>query len=102
LRWQGGPNRIRLGAYVDHLANLGFEVETFAQYVTGIKHEIPSSRMDLLPGEIRTAAMRAVERARPSLAAEFINATDDDLIAANVVLVARRRATADSLRLAST
>lgn len=90
LRWQGGPNRVRLGAYVNHLENLGFKVETFAQYVTGIKHEIPSSRMDLLPGDIRATALRAAERARPSLAAKFINATDDDLIAANVVLVARR------------
>ncbi|HEY2170137.1 MAG TPA: methyltransferase domain-containing protein [Candidatus Angelobacter sp.] len=93
LRWQGGPNRVRLSAYVNHLETLGFKVETFAQYVTGIKHEIPSSRMDLLPGEIRIAAMGVVERARPSLAARFINATDDDLIAANVVLVARRNST---------
>ncbi|HEY4676670.1 MAG TPA: methyltransferase domain-containing protein [Candidatus Angelobacter sp.] len=90
LRWQGGPNRVRLSAYVSHLENLGFTVETFAQYVTGIKHEIPSSRMDLLPTGVRATAMRAVERARPSLAAGFINATDDDLIAGNVVVVARR------------
>ena len=90
LRWQGGPNRVRLGAYVNHLEALGFQVETFAQYVTGIKQAIPCSRMDSLPDDVRATAMRVVERARPSLAAEFINATDDDLIAANVVLVARR------------
>jgi len=90
LRWQGGPNRVRLSAYVNHLETLGLEVETFAQYVTGIKHEIPSSRMDLLPGDIRAIAIQAVERARPRLAAKFINTTDDDLIAANVVLVAQR------------
>ena len=90
LRWQGGPNRTRLSAYVNHLEALGLQVETFAQYVTGIKQEIPSSRMDRLPGEIRATAMRVVERVRPRLAAEFIHAPDDDLIAANVVLVARR------------
>jgi hypothetical protein len=97
LRWQGGPNRVRLDAYVNHLENLGFKVETFAQYVTGIKHEIPSSRMDLLPEEIRAAAMQVVEITRPHLATGFINATDDDLIAANVVVVARRSSTSDSL-----
>jgi len=91
LRWQGGPNRVRLSAYVNHLENLGFKVETFAQYVTGIKHEIPSSRLDLLPGDIRTTAVRVIESARPSLAARFSNATDDDLIAANVVVIARRQ-----------
>ena len=46
--------------------------------------------MDLLPGDIRATAMRVVECAHSRLAAKFINATDDDLIAANVVLVARR------------
>lgn len=91
LRWQGGPNRVRLSAYVNHLKALGFEIETFAQYVTGIKQEIPCSRVDSLPDDVRTTAMRVVERARSSLAAGFINATDDDLIAANVVLVARHR-----------
>jgi hypothetical protein len=48
------------------------------------------SLMNSLPSDVRATAMRVVERARPSLAAEFINATNDDLIAANVVLVARR------------
>lgn len=90
LRWQGGPNRVRLNAYVNHLENLGFKVETFAHYVTGIKHGIPISRMELLPDDVRTTAMGLVNRARPSLAPEFLNAADDDLIAANVVLVARR------------
>lgn len=90
LRWQGGPNRVRLSAYIRHLESLGFKVETFAQYVTGIPHEIPCSRMDSLPDDVRTAAMQVVKRARPSLAAKFVNATDDDLIAANIVLVARR------------
>lgn len=90
LRWQGGPNRLRLSAYVNHLEHLGFKVETFVQYVTGIKHAIPTRRMDLLPAAIRCTAMRAAERVRPYLAADFIGATDDDLIAANVVIVARR------------
>lgn len=90
LRWQGGPNRVRLSAYVNHLEHMGFKVETFAQYVTGIKHEIPSSRMDLLPADVRATAIRAAQLARPFLAAKFINVPDDDLIAANVVIVARR------------
>ncbi|HEX3156392.1 MAG TPA: methyltransferase domain-containing protein [Candidatus Angelobacter sp.] len=90
LRWQGGPNRVRLSAYLDHLETLGFTVETFAQYVTGIKDAIPSSRMDLLPNDVRATAMQAIERARPSLAARFVDSTDDDLIAANIVLAARR------------
>jgi SAM-dependent methyltransferase len=91
LRWQGGPNRIRLSSYLTHLDSLGFSVETFVQYVTGIKNEIPSSRMDLLPIDTRAAAMRIVDPVRPSLSPQFINLPNDDLIAANVVLVARRK-----------
>jgi hypothetical protein len=74
-----------------HLESLGFSVETFVQYVTGIKNEIPSSRMDLLPIDTRAAAMRTVESVRPSLSPQFINLPNDDLIAANVVLVARKK-----------
>jgi hypothetical protein len=74
-----------------HLESLGFSVETFVQYVTGIKNEIPSSRMDLLPVDTRAAAMRIVDSVRPSLSPQFINLPNEDLIAANVVLVARRK-----------
>jgi SAM-dependent methyltransferase len=90
LRWQGGPNRVRLSAYVNKLSSFGFSVEVFAGFVAGIKEEIPPCRMDSLPQEIKITSMRVVSEARPHLSRPFRNLSDEDLMAAGVVIVARK------------
>jgi hypothetical protein len=90
FRWQGGPNRVRLSTYVKHLEGLGFTVDSFATFIAGTKEEIPPSRLNSLPSQVHDSAIRLIAETRPHLSKRFKYLPDEDLMAAGMVIVARK------------
>jgi SAM-dependent methyltransferase len=92
LQWGGGPNRIRLSAYLNVLQHLPIDCKVLITSLAGIPEPLESG----LPFEQIAPALLQhsrdyVAQVRQRLAVPFRTMTDEDLMATSFMLVAKKR-----------
>jgi hypothetical protein len=89
LKWRGGPNRVRLSAYVKVLRQeqMGFAI--YINSMAGIAEELPpSTTLENVPRSILDSSRQYVSKVRDGLAMPFRNMPDEDLMITRFLLVA--------------
>jgi SAM-dependent methyltransferase len=92
LKWGGGPNRVRIGSYVELLRQ---EPVNFSIYITSLAgipellshgtlmHEIPETLLEI--------SRNYVSRVRTALAQPFRDMADEELMVTSFLLVAKKK-----------
>lgn len=91
LKWSGGPNRIRLGAYVDTLRKLQLDYTIYATSLAGIPEFLPQeTEISRIPASLFDLSRRYVSQVRTRLARPFRDMSDEDLMVTSFMLKARK------------
>lgn len=93
LRWQGGPNRVRLSSYQKVLQDQKMEHNLYITSLAGVNAEIPPcTRFEDLPKSFLDTSRDFVSSVRNKLARPFREAADIDLMTTGFMLVAKKPA----------
>ena len=88
LAWGGGPNRVRLSAYLAATRDAGLESTFHVTTLAGVEGDW--HRAQPVPQSAFTRSREYVSSVRPRLARPFRDMDDDDLTATSFMLVARK------------
>jgi SAM-dependent methyltransferase len=92
LKWGGGPNRVRLSAYLSVLRRLPVDYKIIITSLAGIPEPLDSPlTLDQLPQPLVEHSRRYVSQVRPRLASPFRGMTDEDLMVSSFMLVAQKK-----------
>ena len=93
LKWRGGPNRIRLSAYINVLRRERVDFTIYVNSLAGIAEELPScTTLEKVARPLLDASREYVSRVRAGLAMPFCNMPDEDLMITRFLLVASKAA----------
>jgi hypothetical protein len=93
LKWGGGPNRVRLSAYIGALKELPVDYKILITSLAGFPDPLDSATpFEQLPDNFVKHSLAYVSSVRPHLASPFCNMSDQDLMATSFMLVAKKRA----------
>ncbi len=91
LKWRGGPNRVRLSAYLDVLGKMGLDFTVYVNSMAGIKEEIPhGTQLRDVPEHVLQVSRQYVAHVRGRLTGRFRSTSDEDLMVTRFLLVARK------------
>lgn len=90
-RGAGRPNRVLMPDYRDWLAQSGLDGDIRVTRLAGLADEIEPTALEALDPTLKARAREVVQAIRPRLAAPYRSLDDDGLMAAGIVLVARKR-----------
>ncbi len=103
LKWRGGPNRVRLSAYLDVLKKLGLDFTVYVNSMAGIAGEIPhGTLLRDVPEPVLRVSRQYVTDVRRRLTMPFRSMSDEDLMITRFVLVARKSDTMPASGVAGT
>ncbi len=89
LKWRGGPNRVRLSAYVNVLQRQQMTFTIYINSMAGIAEELPPcTTLNNVARPVLDASRRYVSRVRAGLAMPFRHMSDEDLMITRFLLVA--------------
>lgn len=98
LKWRGGPNRVRLGAYLKAVKDAGLEAMVYVNSLAGLSEEMPAcTTFENLPSEFLDKSRRCVSQIRPHLAHPFRDMPDEELMITRFLLVARKHTAAEPM-----
>ena len=93
LGWGGGPNRVRLGSYVDVLQRERLHFTVFIDELTGVPGRMaPGTLMEQIPRETIDTSRQYISKYRKGLAKPFRDMCDEDLMVSVFTLCARKPA----------
>jgi SAM-dependent methyltransferase len=93
LKWGGGPNRVRLGAYLKAMQNQGLETTVYVSSLAGFTEEMPPcTKLNDLPQSFLNKSRNYVSEIRPHLARPFREMPDEELMTTRFLVVARKPA----------
>lgn len=93
LKWGGGPNRVRLSAYVEVLRKLPVDYKILVTSLAGFPEPLNSGiPFEHLPHAIVERSKAYVSNVRRHLAFPFRDMSDEDLMATSFMIVAKKRA----------
>jgi SAM-dependent methyltransferase len=104
LKWGGGPNRVRLGAYLQTMQNQKLEAVVYVSSLAGFTEEMPAcTKFNDLPQTFLSKSRNYVSQVRPQLAKPFREMPDEELMTTRFLIVAKKvsqapGATDDSVR----
>ena len=91
LKWGGGPNRVRLGAYLQAMQNQGLEIVVYVNSLAGFTEEMPvCTTFEKLPQEFLSQSQSYVSGIRPHLAMPFRDMPDEELMITRFLVVAKK------------
>ncbi len=91
LRWGGGPNRVRLGSYVNVLRQERLDFTVYITSLAGVRELMPPcTRMEQIAPEVINVSRQYVSKVRKRLAEPFRNMRDEDLMVTSFLMVARK------------
>lgn len=92
LKWGGGPNRVRLSAYVKTLQEQPLDYKILITSLAGIPEPLDFALpFEQLPPSLVDRSRQYVSQVRPRLAAPFRQMADEDLIATSFMIVAKKK-----------
>jgi len=92
LRWGGGPNRVRLGAYRQTLRKLPVDYKVLITSLAGFPEPLdPALPFEQLHPSLLECSRAYVAKARPHLATCFRAMSDEDLMATSFMIIAKKR-----------
>lgn len=95
LRWRGGPNRVRISAYLQRLSQMGLEVFMLPCSVAGTKEQFQPVPVTDIPEEPRARAREIVRKQRSAFARRFRQLDELDLMVTTAMLIARKPLSSD-------
>ena len=91
LQWRGGPNRVRLSAYLAVLRKMGLNFTVYVNSMAGIAEEIPhGTRLADVPEPVLRVSRQYVADVRRRLAEPFRSMSDEDLLITRFLVVAKK------------
>lgn len=91
LGWGGGPNRLRLSAYVKAVQQQGAICSIYPTTLAGVVEEIcPYTSLEGIPQPVLHTSRRFVSAVRDALARPFREMADEDLMVTSFMLVAKK------------
>ena len=92
LRWGGGPNRVRLSAYLTCLQECRMDHKILVTSLAGIPDPLnPKRPLREIPEQLIETSRRYVSEIRPQLAQPFREMSDEDLMVSSFMIVSRKR-----------
>jgi len=96
LKWRGGPNRVRLSAYVNVLRQERMDFTIYINSMAGIAEELPPcTTLENVAHPVLEASRQYVSKVRAGLAMPFRNMPDEDLMITRFLLVTGKHFSAD-------
>jgi methyltransferase family protein len=91
LKWRGGPNRVRLSAYVNALRQERMDFTIYVNSLAGIAEELPPCTvLENVARPLLDASREYVSKVRSGLAIPFRSMSDEDLMVTRFLMVAAR------------
>lgn len=92
LKWGGGPNRVRLGAYLKAVKEAGLEATIYVNSLAGLGEEMPAcTTFENLPPGFLDKSRNCVSQIRPRLAHPFRDMPEEELMITRFLMVAKKQ-----------
>jgi hypothetical protein len=91
LKWRGGPNRIRLGSYIQALKRAPVEYSIYVRHLAGVSAELPERTLfDQIDKSLLAESHSYVTSIRRHLARPFSQMDDQDLMVQGFSICAQK------------
>lgn len=91
LKWGGGPNRVRLSAYIQACRRQGLAYTVYPTTLAGVPDFLPrGTELSQIPSPLLESSRIFISQVRRRLAKPFRDLTDDDLMVTSFMLVAKK------------
>ena len=91
LKWRGGPNRIRLGSYIQALKRAPVEYSIYVRHLAGVSAELPErTKFEQIDKSLLATSHSYVTSIRSRLAHPFSKMEDQDLMVQGFSIRAQR------------
>jgi SAM-dependent methyltransferase len=90
FRWNGGPNRVRLSAYIDLMTRERMEHSIYITRLAGIDRDLPLIPLEGISRDLLGQSLSFVSGVRSRLSKQFRQMSDQDLMVQGFFLAARK------------